>query len=1003
MTNLSMSALRMSLGARKAIPYVPPVAPVIAYNTGTSTFYNVDTLGGQWVIDGVNTGPSNATSLAYVQATMEGRYIGQKIGGVLSNVIVVEATNPVTTENFNRTDGTKLTDIGFTLMGGNTGEGDKYTCQGNRMRVSPINGSITPPAIMTKNTGSVEHLVEATISDDSAIAALGASIGDANNYIGIEPAGAGLWHVMKKIAGVSSDVTPNRVSVAGSSAVGKSYSLAIKDGKWQIRLDGLPYAESSGYGTPAAQVDIWYNLPAGLGTGQSVAIVGDIYGGTKFLDNFRSQSLTQPISITSVEVFQDGLDQKLRIIGKADANALNNAVILVTNDETEALVLDWTAVTGAPGAPGGAFTVTSGALPSAIGGIQAHVYLSDSTARQRTTSAIIDAPVAMRGFSKGINNSNAGVNYRNLFSRMEVYFPQNSYQRLRQAGDTLSGNIPATAVGMGYDGVIQSYVSGFAANIKYGCNGVFIEQGIYEIYYDAALSCTLTNYDGLALSGVTVLTAFSGGYGKIQISVDKPSLCFTFTGGTNGSLNLKPTGYLVADTDRSRLYAESSIVPFATANAKVERHLDSLLGNGDNVIRLTAAQVWVGGNGVYGPFSPEMIAQKANAQGSDVWIPCSYLWQGTEYLTAFFTRLVAALDVARKVYVEPPNETWNSIFAAYNWSVQKGFDAGFWNANGDAAPVTSLRAIPGVDNDPATGNMLTSYSMNDIVMFDLYNVGRLVAKAKKNIVTGAADKLERSGSLAIDNAAWQIIAQNGDCMLAQKRWYAHWADFLWNIVDAVCVTAGYDPRVKTVRVLAWQTGNPPLEILQWNGIHARLDAWAEAPYWSGDILNYDYSPMTLTEKNLLGTDIPAFKAAFNSYATAAVAAKVAEFPARKANSDAVFASLGYPANAKRLISYEMGWHITTQPDVTDGATGHWHSNMATVFPQLRRQSIFQTWTTDYYTGWKNVYHEVACQFNGVGELPDSYNGQYGYWPLMEHNNDITNPGILGFAAVTNET
>lgn len=981
-------------------------APVTTFD-GT-TFSNVNGDSGQWYRDGAAISGQTGSTYNYVEANDLGRAITQVVGGQSSNAIVVTAVASAIIYDFNQPNGTKLSAYPgqpMTMLGGNTGEQDKYTCQSNKFNVTPLSSS-APQAMAVCNVGA-NH--EVTIKIDGSVPSLMAASSDASNHLRTEinDGGAGRWMIQADIAGVTTNQTPNGIQVAGSVATGKHPTLAIKaptdihpDGQWQFRIDDLPYAKAPGFGSASAQTDIWYDFPPGFVAGPYAGLRGSPYD-TYTCDDLTLLPLDNAINITSVTIVEteagSSVTRKLRLTGTCLANVLNSAEVLILGEDGHVLV-NWTSVSGAPGA-GATFTIDSPDVPSTAQG-ELKVYLRDTTNKATAAVAPVNYPIFHK-FILGLNNSGQDVQ-RNLFGAGEIRFPEGGYKYLWQPGrayDPANPQVVASDVNMGYDGTIQSYAPGMDANFKWLFGGVDVEPGDYDIYWDnPAMSCALTNNNGGTLVDASILTPLSAGYGRIRVLNGNPLLRFTFSGGASGSLNLAPRGYLVSDTNRSRPYLENNKVPFTTISAKVERHLDTLLGNGqDDTVRTTAGQIWTGAGHAGGIVSPEFIFQKANAQGTAPWVPFCHLWQGDDYLYEFMDRIIFGLAAELPFYVEPPNEGWNSQFKQAQWLQIQGVNAGFYNTLGNATPEAATVSKSYVGHDPSTGYMLRTFNSGELVFFDnLFGVGSSVMRAKKAIAIGSTDKIERSGNQMIENAAWSVVSQFSGVTLAQQRYYSEWAMHLFAIAEQVCIDRGYDPRQKLVRVGAWQVGAPPSDILDWKSAHQKYDAWAIAPYWGNGLLNY--STYTSDEHALLASDPTSFlNTVMKPKTAAAVAERVSEFPALKASIDAAFTSRGYKKGEKRVIAYEGGWHPQKAND-----TGTWGANLGIVFPALRRSADFQTWGDTYLQGWKDNFHDLFCHFHSLQTLSTGYQGDFGYWGLMENYADTSNPLILGYNSVAQE-
>lgn len=426
-------------------------APVISFN-GT-TFSNDNSDAGQWYRDGVAISGQAGATYTYVQANDAGRAITQTVGGQTSNAIVPTVIASATVYDFNQTNGTKLSAYPgqpMTMLGGNTTEQDKYTCQSNKGNVATLSSS-TPWPIAALNAGT-NH--EVSFKVDGNIPSPMAAISDANNHIraDVNDGTAGRWIVNTSIAGTSTNQTLNGIQVAGSTSTGKIVTLAIKNGKWQFRIDGLPYAKAPGFGSASAQTDVWYDLPVGFVAGPYAGIRGSQYS-SYTCDDLTILPLDNAINIDTATVTEllDGSGNPyrvVRLVGRTDANALNAAEVILLDDAGN-ILSDWTARSGAPGS-GTTFTIDSQTIPYLSVDTVVQVVLRDTMTK--ATAASVTLTVLASPYD-GLNHY--GVNLA----------PVNMFR-----SDMLSGGWRGTSEGQ-YDYVVVPYLGADGTPTMYPADG----------------------------------------------------------------------------------------------------------------------------------------------------------------------------------------------------------------------------------------------------------------------------------------------------------------------------------------------------------------------------------------------------------------------------------------------------------------------------------------------------------------------------------------------------
>ncbi|MCW2405025.1 hypothetical protein M2336_001654 [Sphingobium sp. B1D7B] len=433
-------------------------APVISFN-GT-TFSNDNSDAGQWYRDGVAISGQTGATYTYVQANDAGRAITQVVGGQTSNAIVPTVTASATVYDFNQANGTKLSAYPgqpMTMLGGNTTEQDKYTCQSNRGNVATLANSF-PQAMAVRNVGA-NH--EVTFKIDGSPPPHIAACSDASNFMFtiVNDSGAGRWLVYSNIGGTEANRTNNGIQVPGSLNTGKLVTLAINNGKWQFRVDGLPYAIAPSFGGNSVQTDVWYDLPAGFTAGPYAGIKGAQWGSFT-CDDLTLLPLDNAINIDTATVTEllDGSGNPyrvVRLVGRAAANALNAAEVILLNSAGN-ILSNWTARAGAPGSGTSFSPIDSQPIPYLPVDTAVRVVLRDATTK--STAASVTLTVLASPYD-GLNHY--GVNL----------FPVRMFR-----SDALSGGWRGTPEGdydyvkvpyIGVDGVPTMYPPGDTGSWQY--------------------------------------------------------------------------------------------------------------------------------------------------------------------------------------------------------------------------------------------------------------------------------------------------------------------------------------------------------------------------------------------------------------------------------------------------------------------------------------------------------------------------------------------------------
>jgi len=401
-------------------PVAEAAADVVITNAGY-VFTNANGDAGQWYRDNVAISGQTGSSYTGSAASDEGHWIGQRVGGVLSNVIVNEKPLPAPTViTFDGLpDGTKLSALPvtpFTMMGGDTTNQDKYfTEAGSRAVASLVNFSGSPSrmAIAVRDSGIYHRILSNQRTENSGPIVI--SVVDASNYIVMQEANkaAGYFQIRFYINGVLSGETDTRsFLIAGSLNTGSYLEFEKIGDRLRVGVNGTWY-KGDGNSRPAiADNNAFITIPTELLGGTYVGLLGvpAFYGVWLGIEH---QNLTRAILVKSSEFITiDGV-QNLRTVIEAQPSSLYNIVYFIRYADTGELVQDWTALPGAPGAPGGVVTLDIPLAPETYQR-QIDVFFSDSATRDRTTHSIVDVPYfdAIRPFKVATQSAGA-ISYGN--------------------------------------------------------------------------------------------------------------------------------------------------------------------------------------------------------------------------------------------------------------------------------------------------------------------------------------------------------------------------------------------------------------------------------------------------------------------------------------------------------------------------------------------------------------------------------------------------------------
>lgn len=539
---------------------------------------------------------------------------------------------------------------------------------------------------------------------------------------------------------------------------------------------------------------------------------------------------------------------------------------------------------------------------------------------------------------------------------------------------------PASKFNMGYDGIIKPNASGVTTYRSYLPR--YWTPGNYEFFYPAGMTCSL-NYEA---GDVTVLTPFSGGYGKIQVNIPKPNnnagvgfMWLDFSGtippeGLIYSIRKEGDTSTVAQSDEYLASWQSlspNIMRFMTA-----QHTNNLeFRTGNN-------QVWTGSVDA-GPLSTQFMCETVNAvPGADLYLCIGAAWDD-DYIQKTAEDVLLYLDPDRKVYVEWSNEVWNGLFPQFSYAACRGCELGLATQNGGQTPIPAV--YEGVFD--GSGIPCESWPINTYVYGNVPTggVGFVVMKSKKAITAGAAgDVAVSSGQTS--NTGWDLIYTNTDTTYARRHYTTHRSLEVFAIFDAVFGSAA---RSRVRRVIAGQAGGgaaSQFELLSWEDAYLHCDRFAVAPYWGGGIAGYnvgsyssDFTGWTATEKALVATDVPAFlTAAFAAFNTA-IDGTIAYMKTWKQDfARLVAAKPGGSIDLVPLMSYEAGWHWYTQ--------GAWNSAINTVFPQIITDARFGTAVTRYLNGLRDNIGGDHVLFDRLAAVET---GQGSNWGYQSDEGDIT--------------
>jgi hypothetical protein len=740
---------------------------------------------------------------------------------------------------------------------------------------------------------------------------------------------------------------------------------------------------------------------ATVGSGWTAARVNDVVGwrsrsGGERWDDWVLQSASNPISISSATVDNDGYFAIAGSYGTPTPTTIE--IRRFTSDGT--LASNWETCTGM--ISGGTYSVVSATKASAaVQGANARVQVraSNNTSVERSTLVAVPLFQSVFAFEKGMNETNPsfpGVEYGRDFLKSAIY-GANSYTSvyvekgrvggLRADGVTM---IADSDSGIGYDGAIQSYGSGNSL-IRVFVPNRLPATGSYTLTFPAAMTPSLSLGSHGSVTG--------SGSGTRTINFTDASwpvndVTFEFSGGTDGSLNFKPTLTRVGDANPSRPYSDAVLASWAAGGATWIRNMDPSACNLDTVARTDfSTQQWTGPVSMgASPLSYQVAF--ANAANTHIGLNISHMWSDA-YIAGYAQYVAQNLSATLMCGPEFSNEVWNRVtFSQGNDLGVQACQEGLWNTLGNATPITIRTGGIDVGSGPyygsTNGDLTTSFASGDYLYANFG--GWQVFRALKANVAGSSDNLA-------NGSAWTIAITGAEVTRALKRKYAQRAKAMFDIFDAAFVAAGYSARSRVRRRLAWQASTgytDAQEILSWQDTYQSYDEFLIGPYWGGGFAGYDlgtydsnYPGWGATEKALVATNVPAFLDAFFAIAPTAIDAAVdATRDYKQGLARWLNTTYGLAMDARLFGAYEAHWHWIT--------LGGWNAAISTVFPTIVADARFATMFTRFVNGYKakvggNMNLYVRSQ--GPWSALPSYN-----WGFQESEADTSNALFTAFAA-----
>ena len=377
------------------------------------------------------------------------------------------------------------------------------------------------------------------------------------------------------------------------------------------------------------------------------------------------------------------------------------------------------------------------------------------------------------------------------------------------------------------------------------------------------------------------------------------------------------------------------------------------------------------------PLSVEFQTAMCNESGLDMWhndLPTV----ADDYRQAEAAYVAANLAPSLSVEIEYSNEIWNNGFQQY-WEValegcRNGFAPDSVTSQDLAVPETIWsNSNPG---DPNSSVPKFDYPAGTKVLFKINGYGLAVYQALSDQTAGG-NPVPSDGS---SDSNWQMVYDFAHVTRARYKQQAYASARCWDIWDTAFANVG---RPRTRHIIGMQTTSdittqsPALDFgVMYNGqivpLRTITDKIAMAPYWRGKGANLgDYNstptgphPFGQTEKNLIATDINAFRAAFWAAAYDGIDDIVATAKAGKHSIARYCVANGLSADAIQLCSYEANWHVQFC---------NWPANLKDLanaeFGNLMRSPEYGTATAYYIDQIRQNLGGTHVMFDRIGKMP----------------------------------
>lgn len=960
----------------------------------------------QFKVGGTNVGASNATTLTYNEGTMLGQWVGAD-NGALSNVIVVEA-GPADIFNI---DFSTETDGGLDGRYGIAANAS-YQIAGDVLQVS------SNSAQFRANLGVNEAIVEfepifrvGSNGNDSNSTkrgfqfAAGAS-GDPGIYINIRGGSllfdknttAGSWQTFATtISGLVFD--NKKVKYRYHRPGGVPHVQVFLD---DVRVDGGGTdglnVNATGSPVPAATYLV-FEGPDSTGTANPSYPI-KVLKTLKVRENYNA-----PITILSqalIEEIVDGvLTRYIRITGTADAGALNDAVFFYRDADTGELLKDWTAVDGAPGAPGGAFTLDLTPLTAAHTGRSLENFISDATTRSLTThiTSVVPAfqtvfPYVQAIHEGGVSYYDAAYRERNAFKQTPMRIAMPSGLSSMDAED--SGYDPAT--GRVYHWPPTALENKTSLNFP-----ISMPAGTWTINYPPTMTPAFRLEP---TSGVTVTVAASGGTAEIVTDGNLDGTgWFDVSGaipvegvstGDAGNLTCLPK----ADPHPERLLSEPFRDHMTDAGYKGMRIMGTT-GGEDMAGSRVDSVVPVSGPNLSAPLAPAVWGEISRLNGGiSPYLNIRSLATDA-FVTGYFTALKASLLSTVSIRFSVDNERWNGVLPFILAMIDGSYYGAKRGVYGDGfqAPL------------PALMDFRTKFNRSTGVISEAVASGGQIfvnwpgweSPGAPGLAVYQANNNRPSGDVlpTASNANWTIIVNDADLVKANKHDYVCRVREMGELARAAF---GADAN-RIIPMFEWAIVDPNgiEELLSWNGFGLWLasvgGAVADAPYWGHDLLRAsphgDRPGWGATEKARYLTDPEQFKDDFFAIAPTVVDEIIAKAEEVKHRVGRWCVANGLPVDAIPLASYECGHHLEVRES-------EWTSAIIPIFNDIIKDARMAALHTRFVRGLKQRVGGYHNHFLRMTREPAGFtNGYMRNWGYAGGEGD-TGPDNLRLIALNAE-